>query len=471
MSWVTIIWSMVASACLTLAALNLLVWCKKRAEWANLLFSLTAVGTAGMAYCELWMMRAETPGQFGTALRWLHVPAWALLLALVGFVRLYLRAGRPWLAWSFVGLRTLSLLLDFLVGQNLNYREITRLRHIPFFGESVSVAEGVANPWMLVGQLSLLLLVLFVADATITVWRRGDRRQALAVGGSIVFFTLAGTVQAVLVLWEMVHWPMTASFFYLGIVVAMGYDLSRETLRAAQLSDDLRESEERMTLAAEAAGFGVWMWSIARNQVWGSERWLGLFGFAPDAAVTFENVIQRIHPDDREMVERAVRRAVADRGEYAAEYRLVLPDNTQRWIAARGRIYPDPRGKPARMLGAAIDITDAQAGGRKGTTAARGTGAPLARHHCERVVGLARARIEPAAGHHPHQRPGGAAPPGATAARPRRGPRDSRGHRERRPAGGRSHPAIAIPAQAWGNQPATASRGWHRRRSAPARAQ
>ena len=317
MSWVTIIWSMIASACLTLAAVNLLVWCKKRTEWANLLFSLTAVGTAGMAYCELWMMRAETPGQFGTALRWLHVPAWALLVALVGFVRLYLRAGRPWLAWSFVGLRTLSLLLDFLVGQNLNYREITRLRHIPFFGESVSVAEGVANPCMLVGQLSLLLLVLFVADATVTVWRRGDRRQALAVGGSIVFFTLAGTVQAVLVLWEMVHWPMTTSFFYLGIVATMAYEMSREALRAAQLSDDLRESEARMTLAAEAAGFGVWMWSIARNQIWGSERWLRLFGFAPDATVTFENVMQRIHPDDREGVERAVRRALEDRSDYA----------------------------------------------------------------------------------------------------------------------------------------------------------
>jgi PAS domain S-box-containing protein len=304
------------------------------------------------------MMQAETPEQFGTALRWLHVPAWALLLALVGFVRLYLRAGRPWLAWSFVGLRTLSLLLDFLVGQNLNYREITRLRHIPFLGESVSVAEGVANPCMLVGQLSLLLLVLFVSDATVTVWRRGDRRQALAVGGSIVFFTLAGTVQAVLVLWEVIHWPMTTSFFYLGIVATMAYEMSREALRAAQLSDDLRESEARMTLASEAAGFGVWMWSIARNQIWGSERWLGLFGFAPNATVTFENVMQRIHPDDREGVERAARRALEDRVDYVDEYRVILPDDTQRWVTARDRVYPDTQGNPVRMMGAMIDITE-----------------------------------------------------------------------------------------------------------------
>ena len=49
----------------------------------------------------------------------------------------------------------------------------------------------------------------------------------------------------------------------------------------------LRESEERMTLAADAAHFGVWVWNIAHNQVWGSERWQGLFGFAAGRDVSF----------------------------------------------------------------------------------------------------------------------------------------------------------------------------------------
>ena len=94
MSWVTIIWSMVAFASHTLAALHFLVWCKQRAAVANLFFSLTAVATAAFAFCELCLMRAETPGVFGMALRWTHVPAWVLIVSLVGFVRLYLRAGR-----------------------------------------------------------------------------------------------------------------------------------------------------------------------------------------------------------------------------------------------------------------------------------------------------------------------------------------------------------------------------------------
>ena len=102
---------------------------------------------------------------------------------------LHLRAGRSWLAWTVCGLRTFSVLLNFLTGQNLNYLEVTRLRHIPFFGESVGVAEGVSNPWMLVGQLSLLLVV-FVTDATFAVWRRGDRRRLVLLGSTIIFFVM-----------------------------------------------------------------------------------------------------------------------------------------------------------------------------------------------------------------------------------------------------------------------------------------
>jgi hypothetical protein len=67
---------------------------------------------------------------------------------------------------------------------------------------SVAVAEGIPNPWMLIGQLSLLLFVIFVADAAITVWQRGDRRQAMLVGGSIVFLAIAGTVQVIKRCWR-----------------------------------------------------------------------------------------------------------------------------------------------------------------------------------------------------------------------------------------------------------------------------
>src|SRR6266478_3718949 len=192
MSWVTVVWSMDAALCFTLAGIYLLVWCKQRKGWEYLLFSCSALAAGVIAGFELMSMRAGTTAQYGAVLRWAQLPVWVLIVSVVWFVRLYLRAGRPWLAWSICGLRTLALILNFLFTPNLSYREITGLRHLQWWGgETVSAPVGVPNPWTLVGQLSVLLLLIFLVDATITVWRRGDRRRALIVGGSTIFFVSA----------------------------------------------------------------------------------------------------------------------------------------------------------------------------------------------------------------------------------------------------------------------------------------
>jgi two-component system sensor kinase FixL len=357
MSWVTIIWAMIASACFTLALVHVLVWWRRREARANLLFALTAAATAVFAGCELWALRAETPGELGMAVRWAHAPAWVLIVSLVGFVRLYLRAGRLWLAWTVCGLRTLSLILNFVCTPNLNYREITALRPVSFLGETIVVAKGVPNPWMLIGQLSMLLLVIFVTDATITVWRRGDRGQALLVGGSIVFFTIAATGQVILTFWGIIHLPVTASLFYLGIVAAMGYELSLDLLRAARLSDDLRESQRRMALATHAANLGIWVRDLVRNEIWATDKWRELFGFEKSERLDVDRILQKLHPKDREAVSKTFAKALGGEGGYEIEYRVVLPDGRIRWIASRGGVEFDATGKPVLMRGVSLDNT------------------------------------------------------------------------------------------------------------------
>src|SRR5207302_3262028 len=138
-----------------------------RQGWAHLLFSFTAVAAAAIAAFELAMMHAETVGQYEALMRWVHVPVWVLIVSFVAFVRLYLRAGRRWLAWTICALRTLVLILNFIFTPNLNYRQITGLRQFPFGGDIISVPVGVANPWGLLSQVSLVLLIVFFVDATI----------------------------------------------------------------------------------------------------------------------------------------------------------------------------------------------------------------------------------------------------------------------------------------------------------------
>ncbi len=357
MSPVTIIWSMAASACLTLAAMHLLIWARRRAAWPNLLFSLSSAGIAAYAACELWMMRAQTPTEFGMALRWIHVPVWVIVVSLVWFARLYLRAGRSWLAWTVCGARTLALLLNFGPAANLNYREVTALRRLPFLGDTVSVAEGVRNPWMLVGQLSLLLFAVFFVDASVAAWRRGDRRQALVVGGSLAFFAVGAAIEAVLVLWGFVDAPLTATLLYQGLVAVMGYQLSDDVLRTARLSDDLREREQQMALVGDAANVGLWIWTTPQDTVWATDNLNPPLPVAAGKPVSMDSFLARLHPEDREPTRRALRRALDEHSDYSAEYRVVLPDGSQRWMAASGRVERPAKNGAMRMLGVCIDIT------------------------------------------------------------------------------------------------------------------
>ena len=269
MRWATIIWSMIAATCLTLAAIYFAVWYRNRALRPHLFFCLAALSTAGWAFCELWAMQAQTVAELTLAIRLAQVPMFVLLVSMTWFVWTYMGAGRWWLAWTILVLRALYVLPNFLMGQNPSFRAIANLRQIPFLGETVTVYGGVPNPFLIVGQFGVLLVLVFVADASITTWRRGERRKALVVGGSVVFFLFFGLFSSMLVIWAGFQAPMIVSPFFLGLVAVMGYELSRGVLRATQLVDELqiseaglRESEARMGLAVEAGGLGIWTWDL-----------------------------------------------------------------------------------------------------------------------------------------------------------------------------------------------------------------
>jgi two-component system sensor kinase FixL len=366
MGWVTLVWHMVASACLTLAVIYFLVWWNNRTVWANLLFAMTAASTAAFTLCELRQMRAGTAGELLSAMRWTHVALLGVLVSTAWFVRFYLGAGRRWLAWTFSGLRVFYLLVALLVWGNINYLEITSLRRVPFLGDSVTAFEGRPNPWMLFGYATMVVILLFVADASVTAWRRGERRKALRIGGSIEFFLLLGTVEAALVHWAELPIPVLIGPLYLGLVVVMAFELSRDVLRASRLVHELqaseaglRESEARMSLAADAADLGIWIRDLARDEIWASQKWRELFGFAPSAPVEFNAILQRLHPDDREGLRHVDTMAVAgaDGGRYQIEYRLMGPEGATRWISSQGRVEFDARGQPVLIRGAARDVT------------------------------------------------------------------------------------------------------------------
>src|SRR6266576_2236866 len=253
MSWITIVWSINVGACLTLATMYLAVWYRERESFVHLLFSCIAASAALIAAYELQLIRADTPEEYGAILRWRPLSTWVLVLSLVAFTRLYLRAGRSWMALSACGLQTLIVIVNFAFTPNLYYQEITAVRQVPWGGETASIPLGTPSPWSLLNQATLLLLLAFFVDATITVWRRGDRERALIVGGTTSFFGAIVAAQFALVILGIIEVPVFASFAYLGIVVALGYQLCNDAVRAADLASELQVGEERFRRVVEAA--------------------------------------------------------------------------------------------------------------------------------------------------------------------------------------------------------------------------
>ena len=309
MSWITVVWAMIAAVCLTLAAMNILIWFEDRRSLASLLFAVLAVSVAAITGFELAVMRAQTPREFGLLLRWAQIPVFFVFVSIVGFVSVYFRAGRAWLGWTTCALRLLTLIVNFVAGPNVHYTQITALGHRVLWGDTIAVAEGISSPWTRLAEGTTLLLAAFVVDAALTLWRRGGadaRRRAVVVGGTITAFLLQTLITNVLVRAGVLEVPYMIGASFLLVVAGMSYQLSRDVLDAGQLSRELRESEQRLDLATDAVSFGVWTWHITRDEIWAPANTRALLGFAESERLDFDRFITALHPADRDAERRAM---------------------------------------------------------------------------------------------------------------------------------------------------------------------
>lgn len=367
MNLLTTIWSMIAAVSLTLSLVHLNVWVRRRNSLAHLAFACTSLAVAAYAICDLAVMLATTPEEIGRAFWWMEVSVFLFIVGSVGFIRSYLCAGPVALGLGVIGLRTIMLLWNIPSPYSANFSHIDRVEHTRFLGESVAVAVGTLSIGRHIGTVTEMGFFLFSAWATVTVWRRGERRRAVLISGSLALFMLIAAGQA----WMIFYGKMITPFYvvpaFLLVISAMGLELGNDIIRAAELSTaiqkseaELRESERRMDLAASAAQLGLWDWDVVRDDIWFSSPARSLFGISSGEAFRLDRFLQTLHPDDSDRVRQLVMNSLAGSGEYVAEFRVMMPDGSVRWIASRGRVDHDIKGVPIRMLGVSLDITQRQ---------------------------------------------------------------------------------------------------------------
>ena len=131
----------------------------------------------------------------------------------------------------------------------------------------------------------------------------------------------------------------------------------RDITERKRAEAELRRNEERLKLALEAANAGTWDWDLPSGDMEWSPESQRLFGkMIDDRPPTFGAFLSRVHAADRERVARTMTEAMDRGSSYETEFRAVGYDNVERWIMGRGKVVRN--GKPLRMLGVFVDLTE-----------------------------------------------------------------------------------------------------------------
>ncbi|HEY9747398.1 MAG TPA: ATP-binding protein [Allocoleopsis sp.] len=121
----------------------------------------------------------------------------------------------------------------------------------------------------------------------------------------------------------------------------------------------LWESQEKLSLAIEAARMGTWDWDIRTGQITWSRQHEQLFGLPPNTfSGTISGFLACVHPGDRDRVIQSLETVQAAKTDYNEEFRIVWPDGSVHWIISRGRFLQNEVSQPIRMLGTVLDVTE-----------------------------------------------------------------------------------------------------------------
>jgi PAS domain S-box-containing protein len=132
----------------------------------------------------------------------------------------------------------------------------------------------------------------------------------------------------------------------------------RDRTAEKQLEEERRASEQRLFTALAAARMGTWEWEIATDRARLDEGLARVFGVEPGDIPTLDEMLTRIHADDRAAVALAFRQSAESGAALDIEFRIVRSDGSVRWLRGHGKVLFDAGGDPTRLTGACVDITE-----------------------------------------------------------------------------------------------------------------
>ena len=181
-------------------------------------------------------------------------------------------------------------------------------------------------------------------------WRQAQRWKITerdVPSGTVWYFREA-------TLWEAHYDAVIFSAFLIALQAGLISALLMQRRSRRRAVEALRENEERMILAAQAAELSLWIWDFSRDRLWGTGPSWRPIGAPLENPIVLQQALEVVHPADRNGFHGAMRHAATTGEDLDAECRVMRPDGEVRWVAARGRIDSERR---ERLLGVTFDIT------------------------------------------------------------------------------------------------------------------
>ncbi|HJW72331.1 MAG TPA: heavy metal translocating P-type ATPase [Geothrix sp.] len=135
--------------------------------------------------------------------------------------------------------------------------------------------------------------------------------------------------------------------------------LSAEIQERKAAEAALRVSEQRLSLAVQAGGIGIWDWDVAKNELTWDQSMYALYGIHPeDFSGAYDAWTRTLHPEDRDFADGEIQAALRGERDFNVEFRVLLPDGSIRDIHAAAFAIRDEQGNTVRMIGTNLDITE-----------------------------------------------------------------------------------------------------------------
>lgn len=130
-----------------------------------------------------------------------------------------------------------------------------------------------------------------------------------------------------------------------------------------ECAETLGGHDDTLRLAIESTGLGTFDYYPSTGELVWSDQAKRQFGLPPDAEVDYSVFLAALHPDDRKRIDQIIRKTLRpeNKGDYSAEFRTIgIQDGKERWLAARGRALFNDSGRPVRLVGTTLDITESR---------------------------------------------------------------------------------------------------------------